>query len=275
MGIFDGWIMVSDIDGTLIGNECILNEKDIEAVSGFTKDGGTFVLATGRSTGSAKQFYDRLGLHTPIVANNGTVVRDFTTDRLTYTDFLEDNAASLVEYVLENYPQAGVEIYGEKDVFFLRHNQMVTEHIARESLPLLNETLKTVPKPWSKILFAIDPPLMDSFRSFMMQSPFANDFFFAQSAPFFYEASKLTASKGKAVAHVVQQLGFSFDKLITIGDNENDVKMLSLTEFSFAVSNATEYAKKAAKFSTRSSGAIGGAVAEAIETVRNHLVGEE
>ena len=209
-----------------------------------------------------------------MVANNGTVVRDFSSDCLTYTDFLDDNATALVQYVLEHYLQAGVEIYGEKDVFFLRHNQMVDEHIARENLPIFDETLETVPKPWSKILFAIDPPLMDSFRAFIAQSPFLNEFFFAQSAPFFYEASKLNASKGKAVSHVVKQLGFSFDRLITIGDNENDAKMLSLTQFSFAVSNATEYAKNAAQYTTRSSGAIGGAVAEAIATIREKLLSE-
>ena len=275
MGIFDGWIMVSDIDGTLIGDDCVLNEKDIEAVSHFTKEGGTFVLATGRSTGSAKRFYDQLGLSTPMIANNGTVVRDFSVDRLTYTDFLDDNAADLVSYVYDNYPEAGIEVYGEKEVFFLRHNQMVDEHIARESLPLLDETLLTVPKPWSKILFAIDPPLMDSFRAFIATSPFKNDFFFAQSAPFFYEASKLNASKGKAVSHVVSQLGFSCERLITIGDNENDVKMLSLTPHSFAVNNATEYAKEAAKYITRSSGAVGGAVAEAITLIQNKLTKEE
>ena len=47
--------------------------------------------------------------------------------------------------------------------------------------------------------------------------------------------------------------------------------MLSFTNHSFAVGNATEYAKAAAKHHTKATGPNGGAVAEAIQTIRNEL----
>lgn len=275
MGIFNHWLMVSDIDGTLIGDDCILRERDIKAVSDYISEGGTFVLATGRSVDSALRFYRQLNLTTPIIANNGTVIHDFDRNGLIYTDVLEDNAEALIQYVLDRFPDAGVEIYGTDCIYFLRHNQMVKEHIERESLIVNNSTISASPKPWCKVLFAIDPPLMDQFRDFISSSPFSKDFLFTQSAPFFFEAAKLGASKGKAVSYLAQKLGFTAEKTITIGDNENDAMMLSFTNFSFAVGNATDYAKAAAKYQTEAYGSMGGAVAEAIETMKKVLLKED
>lgn len=275
MGIFTDWIMVSDIDGTLIGDDCVLHDVDIKAVSDYIKEGGTFVLATGRSADSAQRFYEQLHLSTPIIVNNGTLIRDFSKGIPIYADVLEDNASALVEYVLDSFPEAGVEIYGTDDIYFLRHNQMVKEHVEREGLTVINQNVHSAPRPWCKILFAIDPPIMNRFRAFIERSCFSDQFFFSQSAPFFFEASKLGASKGKAVHHLVQKLGLSTKKLITIGDNENDAKMLELAHVSFAVGNATEYAKKAAKYQTNAFGSTGGAVAEAIETVKRLILQEK
>lgn len=271
MGIFSNWMMASDIDGTLIGDDCILHDADIKAVSEFIKDGGTFVLATGRSADSARRFYDQLGLTAPIICNNGTLVLDFKEETPLYTNALEDAVSDLVQYVLDGFPEAGVEIYGPKDIYFLRHNRMVKEHIEREDLIVLDSTLASAPKPWCKILFAIDPPLMERFRRFIEDSPFRDRYLFTQSAPFFYEASKIGASKGEAVAYLTEALGFSNERLITIGDNENDAKMLSLTPFSFAVGNAAPYAKNAAAYETTAWGSTGGAVAEAIARIKEHI----
>lgn len=271
MGIFKDWIMISDIDGTLIGDECLLHEEDISAIRSFVHDGGTFALATGRSVSSALRFYQQLQLNTPMIANNGTIIYDILKNQFIYTDELDNNAESLIQYVFDNYPDAGIEIYATDCIYFLRHNQMVKEHIEREGLDVINRTLSTADKPWCKVLFAIDPPLMEDYRDFIYNSPFRDDFFFTQSAPFFFEASKLGASKGKAVSHLTETLGFKAEKTITIGDNENDVTMLSFTNHSFAVGNATEYAKAAAKHHTKATGPNGGAVAEAIQTIRNEL----
>ncbi len=272
MGIFKDWIMVSDIDGTLIGDDCLLHEEDVSAVKDFVNNDGTFVLATGRSVSSAFRFYQQLQLNTPMIANNGTIIHDFSKSMIVYTDELDNNAEALVQYVFDNYPDAGIEIYSTNCIYFLRHNQMVKEHIERENLEVVNRTLDTADKPWCKVLFAIDPPLMDEFRKFIYASPFCNDFLFAQSAPFFFEAAKLGASKGKAVSHLIKSLGFTAEKTITIGDNENDANMLSFTNHSFAVANATEYAKAAAKHQTKAAGTKGGAVAEAIQTIRDELL---
>lgn len=274
MQIFENWMMASDIDGTLVGDDCKLHEQDIYAIQFFIENGGTFVLTTGRSAYCTKTFYQQLNLTSPVICNNGTTIKRGIDRENLYINALDpenSDITSLIQYVIDGFPQAGIEIYSSDDIYLLRHNEVVAEHIRREKLNAIPYTLKTAPQPWCKVLFAIAPPLMNDFRNFIDNSPYKANFLFSQSAPFFYEVCNQDASKGTAVAYLAEHLGIPKTNIITIGDNENDAQMLALTQHSFAVKNASEYAKANAKHQTAVSGLDGGAVAEAIETTRTWI----
>ncbi|XP_023210748.1 uncharacterized protein LOC111613626 [Centruroides sculpturatus] len=55
-------------------------------------------------------------------------------------------------------------------------------------------------------------------------------------------------SKGFAVQWLAKHLGVSLEKVMTIGDSANDVPMLELPVYSYAVANADQKTKKAARF---------------------------
>ena len=50
MGKFDGILLVSDLDGTLLTNDKRLSEENREAIDRFVEEGGIFTFATGRTT---------------------------------------------------------------------------------------------------------------------------------------------------------------------------------------------------------------------------------
>ncbi|MBO7375623.1 MAG: HAD hydrolase family protein, partial [Clostridia bacterium] len=49
-GIFRGYMIVTDLDGTFFGPHAARIERNIEAVKRFTAGGGIFTVATGRSS---------------------------------------------------------------------------------------------------------------------------------------------------------------------------------------------------------------------------------
>ena len=46
MGIFSGYIIVSDMDGTLLNSKGKLSDENINAIKYFVNNGGKFTLAT-------------------------------------------------------------------------------------------------------------------------------------------------------------------------------------------------------------------------------------
>jgi len=45
---FEGLMLVSDLDGTLLNSKLEVSEENIKAVSYFVDNGGIFTIATGR-----------------------------------------------------------------------------------------------------------------------------------------------------------------------------------------------------------------------------------
>ena len=75
------------------------------------------------------------------------------------------------------------------------------------------------------------------------------------------------ASKSVAVLKVAEELGIPTDRIITLGDNENDLSMFSITPHSFAVGNASDEIKKAASHVV----GVGGLHGQVVRDVLNIL----
>ena len=44
-----GILLVSDLDGTLIGENFVVPQRNLDAIARFQQEGGSFAIATGRS----------------------------------------------------------------------------------------------------------------------------------------------------------------------------------------------------------------------------------
>ena len=47
LGKFNGVLLVSDFDDTLYGEDMRITRENVEALTYFTREGGTFTVATG------------------------------------------------------------------------------------------------------------------------------------------------------------------------------------------------------------------------------------
>ena len=67
MGIFDGYLLVSDMDGTLLNSKGKLSEENKNAIEYFVDNGGEFTLATGRMLPSIKRHIHKMKVTLPVM----------------------------------------------------------------------------------------------------------------------------------------------------------------------------------------------------------------
>ena len=74
MGIFDGYLLCTDCDGTLTDSESRLSAENMEAIRYFQKEGGLFTLATGRYPKYVNRFEGQFYSNTYLVMGNGSTL---------------------------------------------------------------------------------------------------------------------------------------------------------------------------------------------------------
>ena len=86
MGIFDGMLLVSDFDNTLVYTEealrlCVdmppVSPRNRAALKHFMTEGGIFSVATGRAKPAFDTVVDDIPMNGPTVLFNGAAIYDF------------------------------------------------------------------------------------------------------------------------------------------------------------------------------------------------------
>lgn len=266
MGKFDGWLFISDIDGTLLSApNYTLSSKNKEAITTFINEGGRFTFASGRCLFGLMGLYRELGLKDPVIASNGSMIYDPARDVFPYVAELDpEKSLAIYQYAKERLPDMGFEIFTDRIIYFIDDNEVVQNHIRAEQLPYPFVTLDAAKEPWTKLVFAILPSEMQKSREVIFSAPTADTFCITQSMDCYLELSQKNVTKGSSVLKLADLLGIDTNHIITLGDNENDVSMFEITPYSFAVADGSKIAKHAAAFQTGPGGSAGEVVAEVL-----------
>lgn len=247
MGIFNGYLIVFDMDGTLLDSAHLISDKNKEAIREWTALGGEFCLASGRSKESLRPYYKELQCRLPVICGNGSGIYDFDREEFLYHVNLPEGSRRLAEAADASLPDTGITVYKDGTVYFCKMNAVSERNIRNEGLPRLTADYRTLPEPWEKILFCQEPAHTDKVRELMERVADRDKFRLLKSDPVYFEVLNPDANKGKALKWYCSHLGFDIEKTVAIGDNENDVMMLETAGHSFTVANCTDAARNAAQ----------------------------
>ena len=90
MGKFDGVLLASDFDNTILNTELPrrtgcpippISQRNVEALRYFMDNGGRFAVATGRALPAFRMFAEQVPMNAPAVGCNGGALYDFKTER--------------------------------------------------------------------------------------------------------------------------------------------------------------------------------------------------
>ena len=158
MGRFDGILIISDVDGTLMSTDMIVSERNRRAVSEFIKEGGAFSLATGRNKNSIATVTRQIEVNAPCVLVNGAMVYDAGAGRVMWEHFADEKRLkALVGEIMALEPALGTEIFTGSGMCVIRKNAMTELHKARDPKDYYSSPLEAVPAPLYKAILTDTP----------------------------------------------------------------------------------------------------------------------
>ncbi len=244
---FSGYLIVFDMDGTLLDSERKISAENKAAIREWEAMGGEICLASGRSRESLRPYYRELGCRLPVICGNGSGIYDFNKEEFLYHVNLPEGSRFLAELADERLPDTGITIYKDGRVYFCKRNAVSERNIKNEALPPLTADYRLLDEPWEKILFCQEPEHTPKIAELMESAADKERFRLLKSAPVYFEVLNPEANKGKALKWFCAHFGFELEKTAAVGDNENDVMMLEEAGFSFTVANCTAAARRAAQ----------------------------
>ena len=234
----DRWLIASDVDGTLTDHSLVILPRVRAAIAEAQAQGHIVTLATGRMYRSTVPFVRDLGLEYPLICYQGAMMRHGDEFWLHRTVPMEITRAAID---LAHERGLHINVYVDDTLFVERHTPEVAFYA--ELAPMadpqavgdLGLFLRHEP---TKILFICDETETADFLT-TAKAKWGGVAQVVQSHPRFVELTHPAASKGLAVMYLAEKLGIPRERVLAIGDNHNDVSMLTAAGIGVAMGGAS------------------------------------
>ena len=246
-GKFDGILLVTDLDGTLVTKSQVVSQENIKAIEYFKENGGTFTIVTGRVPTALAGIDEVVKPNAPVGCVNGGGIYDCKEKKFLWAQTAPDEILELIGYIDELMPNVSHQVNTTENIWFTKYNSAM-EHLRDVSkAPDLRCHYSEIKEPILKILFA-DKNTDDVLKvaELLSKHPLMSNFEGVSSEPIYYEVLPKGISKAVVIPKLCEMLGISIERTIAVGDNNNDVTMLKCAKIGYAVANASPLAKEAA-----------------------------
>ncbi len=265
MGKFSGWLICSDFDGTLCWNWQI-PKNNVEAIRYFQSEGGLFTYASGRSAINLYELAPEVIPNAPLVTLNGSAVvsydgrRDEAPETIKFTGISKPEALRIATELFR-----GGEGMLQKVLFFTPDGVQI--EVWRNGDEPTPDVAERLPENLAKMVFFAEEGRGDDLLSAADRAS-GEKYNTSRSWETGIEVVAKGADKGTATRFLKELVGC--ERLVCVGDYENDLTMLKGADISYAVENASPSAKAAAVRHTVA--AADGAIAAVISDIENNLL---
>lgn len=242
--------IISDLDGTLLGENHDIDKKSIDLLNLLNSKGIRIILATGRNYADAKRIGDKLNFVPELITSNGAEITDSNKNRI-YKKILDYKIVEkLINFDYKKYDQytylniiedemwSGVEEYGKDSKILEWQDDDWKFYVKSKDKLNINNTDKVffIAKHESLLLLLND-----------LKKEFNDSVNYAFTLPFCLEIFPKSVDKAEGLKILSQINKIDFNKAIAFGDGFNDVNMLKLSKTSFIMGNAPETLKNELK----------------------------
>ena len=247
MGKFDGILICSDLDGTLLKNDKTISDENREAIEYFKGEGGYFTFITGRMPFTSRMLYDMIKPNAPIGCINGGGIFDYVQGEYLWSMTLPHDINELVDAVYRAVPSAGIQMNALDRIYFCRDNDAMRNFRRRTGAPFVEGNHMEIDVPIAKVVFGDeDENNILKIAEVLNNHPRTAEFDYIRSERTLYEILPKGSSKGGLLPRLAAILGVDMAKTVAVGDYNNDVSMIKMAGVGIAVANATDEAKNAA-----------------------------
>jgi Cof subfamily protein (haloacid dehalogenase superfamily) len=240
-------LLVLDIDGTIAGQSNTLSHPVKEVIAAVQAKGIKVAIATGRMYCSALRFHQEIGSTLPLVAYQGAWIQDPNTQEIhRHLSVSREIALQLLEYFEQP------DLRSLLSVHFYINDQLYVREITKETESYQQRCgVNAVPvgdlrqlldhEPTKILALCDDTSLIQQLLTNLRHRYKPTELYMTTSVATFLEAANTHVNKGNAVRYLAEEmLGLESHNVMTIGDNFNDVEMLSYAGISVAMGDAPD-----------------------------------
>lgn len=259
-------LFISDFDGTLLDDMHMLSDETKQAIHDLRESGVSFMPASGRDYTAIQQIMQPIGVKVKCIALNGG-------------EFFDNDGKVLISYKLPKEKTLQVhEIIDKYDVItdYYLENDRVTLVQDNVKATYLDYYMRSANKPMKDILHLFNELDFDNVVVSVkdinrvaevgvvkIESQFANlderkrcleelkaidGIAVTSSYGSNVEILSAQSTKGDMAESVCELYGYKKEEIVVIGDNYNDMSMITKFPNSYAMGNAVGEVKEAAKY---------------------------
>ena len=237
MKLFEGKLILTDLDGTYLFDDHHISEENRAAVRYFMDNGGLFTVATGRSKAGMEHFFPSLEINAPAILYNGSVIYDFACKADILDTCVGQNGFALCKALEKHFPDAGIEVYANHTPFVAQDSFWTRRHFQNVKMAWNFCPAEDIPQPWLSLVLTGEKDRLPQVAAFI-RSQFPGQFFVQYSSPHMLEVMHPDANKGVAARHLWERLDIGPENVYVAGDGPNDVQLLKSAFHSCAPADA-------------------------------------
>ena len=237
------------MDGTLLNDEHQVSDRFFKQYDILKSKEISFAAASGRQLQSIRHALNPIQDDINIIGENGGILQhDKETQTLLRLDL--DQVKTCID-LLRQIEDCFIVICGKKAAYI---DQVDPDflHILKNYYHVVEEVedLMTITDDFLKIAVFHFESSEKHIYPFVQE--LKNDLKVIVSAKNWLDISHLQSNKGYALEILQKNLGIAKEQTLVFGDYNNDLEMLKLADFSYAMANAHPDVKTVAKYSTKS-----------------------
>jgi Cof subfamily protein (haloacid dehalogenase superfamily) len=238
-------LLILDIDGTIAGQSNQVSTRVKQAIKAAQDRGVRVAIATGRMYKSALRFHHDIGADLPIMAYQGAWIQDPATGTIhRHQPVPVEIARELLDYFEQRHllDKLSIHVYRDDCLYVREVNEDTELYIGRSGIdvhPVADLRTVLTDRPTKLLAMSEDTDLIQHLLTDLRQRYNPEELHITTSVPIFLETTQSGVNKGTAIDYVAKKfLDITAENVLAIGDNYNDVEMLTYAGIGVAMGNA-------------------------------------
>ncbi len=247
-------LYISDLDGTLLNQDAVLIEETIRGLNELIEKGVNFTVATARTNATVVKMMQDVNIQLPVILMNGVTIYDIKKQTYVLTENISKNGKKVLLDTIRTLSLAGF-------IYCIDNNSLSTYYENADSpaaKDFIEERERLYGKKFTKVTsfdecmnnnivyYSIDDKeekLKEAYDTLSACSDLNVEFYrdIYNTDHWYLEVCSCTASKKNAVKRLRELL--NAEKVISFGDNLNDIPMFEASDEAYAVENAKDEVK--------------------------------
>lgn len=248
-GLFEGVLLASDFDGTLVPESKQVTASVKEALRFFRENGGLFTVCTGRCYLGFHAYSPEI-INAPVLLANGGMAYDYSAGKIVVDNGIGDEGIEPLRAVAAAFEDVSIEMYPFERAYAVHLTEKTHRHFTSQSIPFESvDDPAEAPRPWAKVMIGGTPERIAQVQDFLRGYPQIR---FLPTTGGFLEVLAKGVDKGTALLQLADALGVKHEDVYAVGDGYNDVEMLRAAALAFVPANGDPFALACADAVVRS-----------------------